>query len=58
MNEVNDILVVEKSDEILKDTNEPSGCNDTYSSVSHLPKTRNLGGIRDWLVTLLVVQYS
>ena len=29
VNEVNDILVIEKSDEILEDTNEPLGCNDT-----------------------------
>ena len=62
MNEVNDMLVIEKSDEILEDTNESPGCNDTLNCfmifiLFSLPKTRDLGGICDCLVNMLVVQY-
>ena len=32
VNEVNDILVMGHSDEILEDTVEPPGCNDTLSA--------------------------
>ena len=60
MNEVNDILVIEKSDEILEDTNESPACNDTLNCfmifiLFRLPKTRDLAGICDCLVNLLVL---
>ena len=54
MNEANDNLVIETSDDILEDTNEKCFM---ISTLFQLPNTRVLGSICDWLAIFLVVQY-
>ena len=54
VNEANDNLVIETSDDILEDTNEKCFI---ICTLFQLPNTRVLGSICDWLAMFLVVQY-